>query len=61
MRRTETTLHSESIEIPPFWVLLLSAKRFTLRQEVETENVQARETIRREELDVESDGDVIQR
>ena len=32
-----------------------------VRKEVETDTVSARETIRREELDVESDGDVIER
>ena len=32
-----------------------------VRKEVETDTVSARETIRREELEVESDGDVIQR
>lgn len=32
-----------------------------VRKEVETDTVQARETIRREELDVQSDGDVIER
>lgn len=33
----------------------------SVRKEVETETVSARETIRREELEVEADGDVIQR
>ena len=33
----------------------------SVRKEVETETVSARETIRREELDVEADGDVIER
>lgn len=33
----------------------------TIRKEVERDTVEARETVRREELDVEADGDVIQR
>ena len=33
----------------------------SVRKEVETETVSARETVRREELEVEADGDVIQR
>ncbi len=54
----EVELYEETAEIQK---QAFVREEVSVRKEVDQENVQARETIRREELEVEADGDVIER